>query len=152
MTALRQRTTPRGSAGSNTSNDSGERRWSVIRMNKEQNQMPMPERRLGRFNVSREVLRSRWPEIAETLMKGLVVVAAENDFATDTMRYIAFGPHFEEVPHGSLPPFYIATIQRDPMLELRVVWTKADETTAALYGQSEFTESEPQDTESPCGN
>lgn len=72
---------------------------------------PEPDRRLGRFSISRCCL-AHWRDLSETVMKGTVVVQADFDYAADCVRFTGFNEAFEHCHPGVMPPEYVCRITR----------------------------------------
>lgn len=69
-------------------------------------------RRLGRFNVSRVLLREQ-PEQLKPLFAEMIVVEAQMRWERDRVEYLAMSERFEVVPEGVMAPLYEITFERD---------------------------------------
>lgn len=78
------------------------------------------DRHIGNFEVSAEVINDH-PDVLRTIMGTLIVLRAENDFATATVQYTAICAGFEEVAEGEVIPTY--DVEYDPDTE-EVSWAK----------------------------
>ncbi len=69
-------------------------------------------RRLGRFNVSRWLLREQ-PEQLKPLFAEMIVVEAQMRWERDSVEYLAMSDRFEVVPEAVMAPLYEITFKRD---------------------------------------
>jgi hypothetical protein len=74
-----------------------------------EDEMPETHRRIGTFRVSQSLLRDAHWEGLQALFRGLVILDATADFATNTVRYWALSEQFEFVLPSVMPPHYVAT-------------------------------------------
>jgi len=69
-------------------------------------------RRLGRFNVSRALLREQ-PEQLKPLFAAMIVVEAQMRWERDSVEYLAMSDCFELVPEAVMAPLYEITFHKD---------------------------------------
>ena len=69
-------------------------------------------RRLGRFNVSRILLREQ-PEQLKPLFADMIVVEAQMRWERDSVEYLAMSDRFELVEAGVMCPLYEITFRKD---------------------------------------
>lgn len=91
---------------------------------------PQSPKRLGKFRVHRELLEN-WRQMI-AVMCDLVVVRCEMNHATDTMDYIAFSDHFDEVQCGLEAPEYVAEITNANGILAGVAWKRCQMLPARL--------------------
>lgn len=76
---------------------------------------PLPDpRKLGRFYLSAERIRQKWPELCALVFARVVVVRAEMLWQTNAVEYLAYSEDFEPVPEGVAPPEYQFLITKGP--------------------------------------
>lgn len=68
-------------------------------------------RRLGRFRVSRWLLRTR-PSMFHAIFAQVVIVDVSAKWEPDCVEYLALSAHFETLPEGTRPPLYEATFRK----------------------------------------
>lgn len=83
-------------------------------------------RPLGRFKVSQHFIRRAGTLLAETVFKGMVVVRAEADYASDSIEYVGLHPAFEDVLVGVEVPEYVCEATQHPDGTFTVAWRKAE--------------------------
>jgi len=69
-------------------------------------------RRLGRFNVSRMLLREQ-PERLKPLFAEMIVVEAQMRWERDSVEYLAMSDRFDVVEEGMMCPLYEITFRKD---------------------------------------
>lgn len=69
-------------------------------------------RRLGRFHVSRTLLREQ-PEQLKPLFAEMIVVEAQMRWERDSVEYLAMSDRFELVPEAVMAPLYEITFRKD---------------------------------------
>ena len=69
-------------------------------------------RRLGRFHVSRMLLREQ-PEQLRPLFAEMIVVEAQMRWERNSVEYLAMSDRFEPAEEGVMCPFYKITFRRD---------------------------------------
>lgn len=69
-------------------------------------------RRLGRFLVSRTLLREQ-PEQLKPLFSEMIVVEAQMRWERDSVEYLAMSDRFEVVEEGVMCPLYEITFRKD---------------------------------------
>ena len=68
--------------------------------------------RIGRFRISRELLRRNPAELL-ALFAEMVVVEAQMRWEYDCIEYVALSERFEEQPENVAAPLYKITFRRD---------------------------------------
>lgn len=66
---------------------------------------PIENRHIGRFRIRRRLINKE-PRVVQAIMRNIIVLAAEQDFATDTITYTAIGNVFESVNVNYEVPMY----------------------------------------------
>ena len=61
--------------------------------------------RLGQFFIPSHVVRHQ-PQQALAILRGVLIVRAEQMYVRDAIEYIGVADHFSEVPDGDTAPFY----------------------------------------------
>ena len=74
----------------------------------------MKNRRIGQFEISRQVIEDS-PALVQKIMGKCVIVRAELRFDRDVIHYIAVSPEFDDCLYGLEPPMYDVIIQRGNM-------------------------------------
>jgi hypothetical protein len=64
------------------------------------------DRRRGKFTLSRCFLEDADYSVLQHVMRGVIVLHTESNFATDEITYWAIHPDFEENPPGAIIPTY----------------------------------------------
>jgi hypothetical protein len=85
------------------------------------------KRRLGRFVVSEQFLRSirdgETPvESARSLFKDVVILDVKRNFIDDTTEYFAWSEKFDEISQGEIVPLYSTIINEDET----ITWKRED--------------------------
>lgn len=83
---------------------------------KEEVKNPIEERRFGRFRISFELLKDKYPDMA-LLFRNLIVLKAEDDFASNSVMYTVAGEVFEPIEDGRIPPEYEVVISTKKGIE-----------------------------------
>lgn len=71
------------------------------------------ERRMGVFDISRDLLTDSDDEFNLKLFGNFIIVRAEYLFTKDTIEYTAYSPLFEPVSPACMPPRYLIQIDGD---------------------------------------
>lgn len=66
--------------------------------------------RIGRFSISRSII-DRHPVVACKLLRDIVIVRAELNYATDAVEYTGLSEKFDLVNRFGLPPQYLIEIE-----------------------------------------
>lgn len=74
--------------------------------------MPSPyeENRIGWFRIGKESFRNY--DMVKQIMSQVVVIEANHEFVSNSIKYLAFSEAFEQVPCECLPPFYEVSYER----------------------------------------
>ena len=67
------------------------------------------ERRFGKFRLSQEFFRGELSQV-KALFRDLLVLRAENDFASMSVEYTVTGDMLDPIGEGSIPPEYEVVI------------------------------------------
>ncbi len=76
--------------------------------------VPTPWNKRGRFKISRRMLVEDF-EAIQGIFQLCVPVRAEMLCDQDVVEYTAIGHVFDEVPEGSISPWYTVTVNRDDL-------------------------------------
>ena len=68
------------------------------------------ERRVGKFRLSGKYLYGDLSKV-QALFKDLLVLRAENDFASNAIEYTVTGEMLDPIEEGTIPPFYEVIIK-----------------------------------------
>lgn len=68
----------------------------------------MSDRRIGKFKVSGDFIRSACSGEGQNLLRGMVVLEIEHDFIGDIAVYTAWHPDFAVIQSGQIIPEYCA--------------------------------------------
>lgn len=69
-------------------------------------ELPELTRRLGKFEISSELIRSNPEAILKAFLSECIVVRAELKYETMSFHYTAMSRHFEVCPVELVPPVY----------------------------------------------
>jgi regulation of enolase protein 1 (concanavalin A-like superfamily) len=81
------------------------------------------KRRLGQFFIPTHLVTYQ-PEQALAILRGVVVVRAEQMFFRAGIEYMGVSDHFSEVPEGETAPYYDWAIDEIGPDVVRVTWEK----------------------------
>ncbi len=70
---------------------------------------PEPDRRIGKFRISRAIINDH-PGDALAVLSECIVLRADVDWHSNSVEYVALSDKFEHVPSYLEPPFYEAQI------------------------------------------
>lgn len=85
---------------------------------------PVKDRRFGKFTVTRGIVES--DDMFE-IMRGVLIVRAELRYDLDAVEYVGACEHFGVVPHGVMPPEYVAEFKTSidgDKRSIAVTWQK----------------------------
>lgn len=72
----------------------------------------MTNNRRGKFTISRNMLQDSEYSFLQFIMRDVIVLHTETNYATDEITYWAMHPDFETVKSGEVIPTYVLVITR----------------------------------------
>lgn len=82
----------------------------------------MRSRRLGRCEISMEMVRGHMDAVAEAFgLIRFVPIRAEHMLETDTVEYVGFSDRFRKLSNGERTPFYDMNIKQSPAGNVELV-------------------------------
>lgn len=89
--------------------------------------MVMRQRRIGRFEISTNLIDDE-PHAVQEALRDMIIVRAEQMYDTMSIEYMAISDKFEELALGHRAPRYIARLTRHrEEKDGEVIWTHAVE-------------------------
>lgn len=85
--------------------------------------LAVSERRLGRFRIAADMLRT-FPLDAHLLLKDVLVIECHLKEQLAAMEYTAFGPDFAPVNRGDEAKFYRAVLRREKDKDTQLTWER----------------------------
>lgn len=82
---------------------------------------PVLERRYGKLIISNHMIRNS-AEALQAVLSNVIVMQTDYDFMSDTTIYKCASSHFDQVPHGDIPPEYDACLINKPDSFQLIVW------------------------------
>ena len=82
---------------------------------------PVLEHRYGKITASNHMIRHS-AEALQAVLSNVVVLQTDYDFVLDSTIYKCASSHFDQVPHGDVPPEYRACLINKPDSFQLIVW------------------------------